>query len=70
MKRPQPAPPEFRSVSMVRDQYDLVMSAIALVRDIESDPQISSGRALELICAEFICGVATGEGRKKNETTA
>jgi hypothetical protein len=38
------------------EQLDVILRAIRKVRADEAAPEMSSGRALELICAEFLSG--------------
>lgn len=46
----------FRAISFTLEQYGIVMLGIKLVREIEGDPHISKGRALELIVGDFLAG--------------
>ena len=47
---------QFRSLTMTLDQYRVIKQAIELVRAIENDNGIPKGRALELICGDFLSG--------------
>jgi hypothetical protein len=44
----------FKSLTLTLDQHEVVMAAIAKVRRQEGDPEMSTGRCLELVAAEFI----------------
>jgi hypothetical protein len=39
---------------MTREQYGVVRRAMDRVRDGEGDPGMSEGRALELLCADWM----------------
>jgi hypothetical protein len=43
-----------RSITMTHDQFEVVTRAITKLRAREEDPEITDGRALELICADFL----------------
>lgn len=43
-------------IVVTKEQREVITRAIAKVREKESDPNISDGRALELICADYIAG--------------
>jgi hypothetical protein len=45
-----------RSITMTHEQYEVVVSAIVRLRTREGDSEITDGRALELICADFLAG--------------
>lgn len=43
-----------RQITMTHEQFEIVTAAIQRVRERENDAEISDGRALELICADFL----------------
>lgn len=47
---------EFVTFKATRDQGEVISDAIARLREVESEEEISDGRALELICAEYLAG--------------
>jgi len=59
-----PTPPEdsdgrgrpIRPVSLSPEQREVFERALAKVREDQDDPTINEGRALELICADFLAG--------------
>lgn len=48
------AKPERRYVPFAEDQYEIVHMAVGKFREIEEDNTIPEGRALELICADWL----------------
>jgi hypothetical protein len=40
-------------IKVTPDQYDVIKLAVEKIRFVEEDPEISFGRALELICADW-----------------
>ena len=44
------------TLSVTPNQRAVIAQAIAAVRDRESDPTMADGRALELICADYVAG--------------
>jgi hypothetical protein len=50
-------PPERKTIGLTAEQFAVVKRAIAIVHEREQDDQISDGRALELICADFMGGL-------------
>jgi hypothetical protein len=46
----------FRAITFPLEQYRIVKAAIQLVRNREGDQKIPKGRAVELICADFLAG--------------
>jgi len=49
--------PERKTIALTGDQFRVVMRAVANLRAREGDEEITDGRALELICADFMGGV-------------
>lgn len=49
---------EMRSVELTKEQHEVVGRAILAIRSNEGDQSISDGRALELICANYLSGSA------------
>ena len=47
---------QFRAITFTLAQYRVIRRAIDLVRDMEEDRGIPKGRALELICGDFLAG--------------
>lgn len=45
---------KMKPLKVSEDQYDIIKQAIEKIRKQENDPSISEGRALELICADYI----------------
>ena len=43
-------------IELTQEQYIIVLSAIDSVKDEHNDLQMSNGRCLELICADFLAG--------------
>lgn len=50
-------PPAGKSLIVTNDQWEIMHRAISRVRDISDDQAITDGRALELICADYLAGV-------------
>lgn len=46
--------PDMKAVQVTPEQYDLIMSSIETLRTRENDKTISDGRALELICGNYL----------------
>lgn len=45
-----------RKIALTNEQFDVVTQAIQRVREREGDPQMTDGRALELVCADYLAG--------------
>ena len=45
-----------KSVSFSAEQFEIIYAAVERLRDVADDKSIGEGRALELICAEYISG--------------
>lgn len=52
--------PNMVSIRVTEDQAAIIQEAVAALRGSEDDDKISPGRALELICADYMAGVAVG----------
>jgi ParB-like chromosome segregation protein Spo0J len=48
--------PDMRSIMMTKEQHEVIGKAIFKVRQDEDAVTMSDGRALELICADFLSG--------------
>ena len=48
------------SIRVTEDQAKIIQEAVDALRGSEDDDKISPGRALELICADYMAGVAVG----------
>jgi hypothetical protein len=48
--------PDLKYVPFTEDQHELVLSAVEKLKEHEGDMSISDGRALELICADWLAG--------------
>jgi ParB-like chromosome segregation protein Spo0J len=47
---------DLRSIECTLEQHNLIENAIAKLREVEQDQDIPDGRALELICADYLAG--------------
>jgi hypothetical protein len=47
---------EMKEISVTAPQYAVISEAVSTLRSKENDQEMSEGRALELICADFLSG--------------
>jgi hypothetical protein len=54
---PGPPPAMASAIALNVEQRELISQAIERVREMEEDPSITEGRAIEFISADFLSGV-------------